>query len=108
MDRRSRSPVFRRDRHCGGKGDSASDHGTQRSPRRALRSPEIAILFSIDAKPMSDSPKTASAWAPLGQSLFRGLWIASVVSNIGTWMEEVGEAWLMTPKTPSPLLVALL
>jgi MFS family permease len=57
---------------------------------------------------MSDSPKTRSAWAPLGQSLFRSLWIASVVSNIGAWMEDVGEAWLMTSQTPSPLLVALL
>src|SRR5437868_10260390 len=57
---------------------------------------------------MSDHPKTASAWAPLGQSLFRSLWIASIVSNIGAWMEDVGEAWLMTSQTPSPLLVALL
>src|SRR2546421_1476566 len=57
---------------------------------------------------MSDRPKAASAWAPLGQSLFRSLWIASVVSNIGAWMEDVGEAWLMTSQTPSPLLVALL
>src|ERR1700730_15515552 len=57
---------------------------------------------------MSDRPKTASAWAPLRQSLFRSLWIASVVSNIGAWMEDVGEAWLMTSQTPSPFLVALL
>src|SRR5262245_36182107 len=57
---------------------------------------------------MSDSAKTDSAWAPLHYSLFRSLWIASVVSNIGTWMEEVGEAWLMTSQSPSPLLVALL
>src|SRR5947199_6990307 len=57
---------------------------------------------------MSDAPKIASAWAPLRQSLFRSLWIASVVSNIGAWMEEVGEAWLMTEQTPSPLMVALL
>jgi MFS family permease len=57
---------------------------------------------------MNVSPKASSAWAPLGQSLFRWLWMASVVSNIGTWMEEVGEAWLMTSQTPSPLLVALL
>jgi MFS family permease len=57
---------------------------------------------------MSDVGKPASAWAPLHQSLFRWLWIASVVSNIGSWMEDVGEAWLMTSQTPSPLLVALL
>jgi MFS family permease len=48
------------------------------------------------------------AWSPLRHSLFRALWIASVVSNLGTWMEEVGEAWLMTDQTASPLLVSLL
>src|ERR1700692_3772517 len=58
--------------------------------------------------PMSDASKTASAWAPLREPLFRSLWIASVISNIGAWMEDVGEAWLMTSQTPSPLLVALL
>src|SRR5204863_5565831 len=57
---------------------------------------------------MNGSPRSDSAWAPLRHSLFRWLWIASVVSNVGTWMEEVGEAWLMTSQTPSPLLVALL
>jgi MFS family permease len=57
---------------------------------------------------MSEAQKSASAWAPLRQLHFRSLWIASVVSNIGGWMDEVGEAWLMTSQTPSPLLVALL
>src|ERR1700680_1555519 len=57
---------------------------------------------------MTDPPRITSAWAPLSQPLFRSLWIASVVSNIGAWMEQVGEAWLMTSQTPSPLLVALL
>jgi hypothetical protein len=27
---------------------------------------------------------------PLRQPLFRALWIASVASNIGTWMHDVG------------------
>ncbi|MCI0393430.1 MAG: MFS transporter [Chloroflexi bacterium] len=34
--------------------------------------------------------------------------MASVASNIGTWMQSVGAAWLMTSLTPSPLLVALM
>jgi MFS family permease len=50
----------------------------------------------------------ASAWSPLRQALFRSIWIATVVSNIGTWMQSVGVAWLMTSLTPSPLLVALM
>jgi MFS family permease len=40
--------------------------------------------------------------------VFRALWLASLVSNIGTWMQNVGGAWLMTSLTPSPLLVALM
>src|ERR1044071_1501547 len=54
----------------------------------------------------SPTPPT-SAWSPLGISVFRALWIASVVSNIGSWMQDVGESWLMTSLTLSPLLVAL-
>jgi len=35
------------------------------------------------------------------------MWVASVASNIGTWMHTVGASWLMTSLAPSPLLVAL-
>lgn len=51
---------------------------------------------------------SAPTWNPLRQPLFRALWIASVASNIGTWMHEVGAAWLMTSLTVSPLMVALM
>ena len=54
------------------------------------------------------SSQLTSAWGPLRQSVFRALWIASVVSNIGSWMQDVGESWLMTSLSPSPLLVALI
>ncbi|MBD2776760.1 MFS transporter [Iningainema sp. BLCCT55] len=48
-------------------------------------------------------------WSPLRQPIFRALWIASAVSTIGTWMHDVGAAWLMTSLAPnSPILVALL
>src|SRR5438093_11535981 len=50
---------------------------------------------------------STSAWSPLRQRLFRALWIATVVSSIGTWMQNVGAAWLMTALTPSPVMVAL-
>src|SRR5437879_6271048 len=58
-------------------------------------------------KSQGTSHSITSAWSPLRQSVFRALWIASVVSNIGTWMQDVGESWLMTSLTLSPLLVAL-
>jgi MFS family permease/quinol monooxygenase YgiN len=34
--------------------------------------------------------------------------MASAVSSIGTWMHDVGAAWLMTSLSPSPFLVALM
>src|SRR5256885_10490297 len=46
-------------------------------------------------------------WAPLRHAIFRAMWIASVASNVGTWMHTVAASWLMTTLAPSPLLVAL-
>src|SRR5512132_3550258 len=62
------------------------------------------------AKPDATSKlgqEAVSPWSPLAEPIFRALWIASIVSNIGTWMQDVGESWLMTSLTLSPLLVAL-
>jgi len=41
-------------------------------------------------------------------TIFRWLWIASIASNLGAWMQNVGATWLMTILTPSPILVALM
>jgi len=60
-----------------------------------------------DRQASDDRPASASAWSPLRGSVFRALWIATVVSNVGTWMQDVGESWLMTSLTTSPVLVAL-
>ena len=51
---------------------------------------------------------SASAWGPLAISVFRWLWIASIASNIGTWMQSVGASWLMTLLTTSAVPVALM
>lgn len=40
--------------------------------------------------------------------MFFWLTLAALVSNIGTWMQNVGAAWLMTSLSPSPLMVALI
>ena len=58
--------------------------------------------------PAENPEPGASIWSPLRRTVFRSIWIALVASNIGTWMQSVGAAWLMTELTPSPLLVALL
>lgn len=49
-----------------------------------------------------------TAWSPLRQPLFRALWIAALASNIGTLMQGVAAAWLMTSLTDAALPVALL
>ncbi len=54
---------------------------------------------------VAPSPPT-SAWAPLRlHPVFRALWIAQFVSNVGTWMQTVGAQWLLIDR--SPLLVSL-
>ena len=57
--------------------------------------------------PATSAARPHGTWSPLLYTWFRWIWIANVVSNIGTWMQNVGAAWLMTQIAPSPLLVAL-
>src|SRR3954471_15577372 len=49
-----------------------------------------------------------STWSPLRYPLFRALWIASTASHIGSYMTDVGQGWLMSSLTPSPLIISLL
>lgn len=51
--------------------------------------------------------KPGSIWIPLQDRFFLALWIAQMVSNIGTWMQSTGAAWMMTGLNPSPVMVAL-
>src|SRR5712672_2601614 len=48
-----------------------------------------------------------SLWHPLRTPIFRRLLIADIVSDIGTFMQAVGSAWLMVSIGASPLFVAL-
>src|SRR5438105_7373459 len=66
----------------------------------------------MTSAPAGAVPKPATAavvgpWTPLRNTLFRNLWIATIVSNVGTWMQDVGAGWLMTSLSSSPALVAL-
>lgn len=56
--------------------------------------------------PASPPPPSPSG-SPLRLPLFRALWIATIVSNIGTWMHDAGAGWLMTSLSDAPILVAL-
>lgn len=48
-----------------------------------------------------------SPWGALKHRTFCWLWLASIASNIGTWMHEVGAGWLMTSLSSNPMHVAL-
>ena len=49
----------------------------------------------------------AGPWSPLRVRVFRALWIAALVSNVGTYMHIAAAGWAMTSLTDSPTLVGL-
>jgi len=51
--------------------------------------------------------KAPGALAPLAVAIFRWLWIADVVSNIGGWMQTVGAQWFLVEQHASPAIIAL-
>ena len=53
-------------------------------------------------------PAPGSSWSPLKRRVFLALWIAALASNLGTWMQNVGAAWLMTSISKSALMVSLI
>jgi MFS family permease len=60
---------------------------------------------------MTELPKSAdsdhSITAPLRHSVFRRIWLASLLSNLGLLIQGVGAAWAMTQMTSSADKVAL-
>ncbi|MBV8144020.1 MAG: MFS transporter [Gammaproteobacteria bacterium] len=69
---------------------------------------DTAKAGSVAAPATAAAQATAlPAWGALRYPVFRWLWIATVVSNIGTWMYSAASGWLMTSLNPSPLLVSL-
>lgn len=46
-------------------------------------------------------------FSPFRYPIFRAIWIANLFSNLGSTLQGVGAAWLMTELTPSHQLVAL-
>src|ERR1700732_3499642 len=49
----------------------------------------------------------ASVWRPLRGRTFRDLLIADIFSDVGTFMQSVGAAWLMVSRGAGPMYVAL-
>ena len=50
---------------------------------------------------------SGSAWSPFRYVTFTVLWAATVLSNIGSWMQNAAAGWLMTTLRPEAFEVAL-
>jgi MFS family permease len=69
-----------------------------------------ARLTSPVTKPQAAASAAAPApspWSALRYPVFRWLWIATVVSNVGGWMYSAASGWLMTSLSADPLIVSL-
>lgn len=54
-----------------------------------------------------DHGSIAAPKSPLSVALFRGLWLANLISSLGYMIQSVGASWLMLEMTSSPPMVAL-
>src|ERR671920_2129712 len=66
----------------------------------AFRSAQL----STDA---SQATPATSAFSPFRSRIFLAIWIASLVSNFGSLVQNVGATWLMTSLAPSADMVTL-
>jgi predicted MFS family arabinose efflux permease len=62
------------------------------------------MMASDDVGP---AVSVSSTWAPLRIGAFRGLFIAALTSNIGTWMQTVAAQWFLVEQHASATTVAL-
>ncbi|WP_322857741.1 MFS transporter [Mycobacterium shigaense] len=54
-----------------------------------------------------EHPTDASTWAPLRNRVYRNLFTAQFVSNVGTWMQSVAAQWFLVEDHSSDTVVAL-
>src|SRR5215472_10340903 len=52
-------------------------------------------------------PDRSTLWSPLRTPIFRRLFVADLLSDIGTFMQSVGAAWLMVSMGASATFIAL-
>jgi MFS family permease len=69
-------------------------------------------MTMVDSTPDSASPKSGwrssgGTFAPFSFPAFRAIWVANLFSNIGSMIQSVGAAWLMTELTTSHRLIAM-
>jgi MFS family permease len=57
--------------------------------------------------PTTPAEAAQSSLAPFSHAAYSVLWAVTVVSNIGTWMQNAAAGWLMTSLDPDPFTVSL-
>src|SRR5512146_408883 len=57
---------------------------------------------------MNTTTPGSTRFAALRYRNFTLLWTGLIVSNVGTWMQNVGQGWLVLQLTNSPLWLGLL
>ncbi|GAA4459530.1 MFS transporter [Nibrella saemangeumensis] len=62
--------------------------------------------MALTNTPASSEP--VSIWTAFQTPVFRAIWLAAFVSNIGTWMQNMAGVWLLTTLSQSQVLVALM
>src|SRR5712691_10247450 len=70
------------------------------------------MVMTMAKAKLTEGPPSAptgeeSSLSPFRHTAFTVLWIATVVSNIGTWMQNAAAGWLMTGLDPDPFTVSL-
>lgn len=50
---------------------------------------------------------SGGSFAPLRQTLFAVLWVATIIGNTGSFVRDVASSWLMTDLSSSPAAVAM-
>ncbi|HEY7198763.1 MAG TPA: MFS transporter, partial [Candidatus Dormibacteraeota bacterium] len=70
----------------------------------------VPAAASTRARPGAAPPPGGAfaALEPLRDTVFRWLWLASLASQLGTWIQNVGAVDLMTLLAPTALLLALI
>src|ERR1700730_2360764 len=83
--------------------------GINRTRAEQNHAPAIAGLTERDmtAQPERSTFAADSITAPLRHSVFRRIWLASLLSNLGLLIQAVGAAWAMIQMTSSADKVAL-
>ncbi len=60
-----------------------------------------------DADSLFENEKPGNTFAPFRYPAFQAIWIANIASNLGSSIQSIGAAWLMTSLTSSHRMIAL-